>query len=454
MKKSRVLSLIVAALAAPAVGAAPPAPEKVALINARIIPVVGDVIAKGTVLIERGKIAAVGAKIDVPYDARVFDLKGKVVFPGMVVAHTWFGLDVPNEARPVVPHLDVYDAIDPSQAFFEDCLRGGITAVHVIQGNNTVVGGLGRVVRPIGLNVGEMTIDEGRALKISVAPRSGSDRMQQLALLRETFAELDDYLAGVAEKRYEEKRKEEEKEVDVAPAEARKRGREHIRAEDIDEKHANLLRLRYSGQVKVLGEDGPKLFEPLGAFVYCGAAMDVAPAVKIAKDNDFFARLALVIDGDCFKAVDELKAAARPLVLSPELLYRETDPITGKVAETFTPSVLYKAGITFSIVPGWDSSLPEGFLNYQAARLVRHGIPRDEALRAITINPAKAIGLGDRLGSIETGKDGSLVVFSGDPLDFNSTVDFVFIDGILAYERDKDVRLRRLTGSQEDERED
>jgi imidazolonepropionase-like amidohydrolase len=433
--------------------AASPPPEKVALTNVRIIPVVGEVIPKGTVLIERGKIAALGASVDVPYDARVFDLAGKTVFPGMIVAHTWFGLDVSNESRPIVAHLDVYDAIDPSQAFFEDCLRNGVTAVHVMQGNDTVIGALSRVVRPIGLTVSEMTIAEGQRLKVSVAPRSGSDRMLQMALLREAFLELDDYLSGVAEQRYEEKLKEEDRKIDVGPAEARQRGRELIRAEDIDDQHRNLLRLRYGGQVQVAGAAGAKLFGPLGAFIYCAAAMDIAPAVKFAKEHGFFDQTVFVIDSDCHKAVDELKAAARPLVLSAELFHRQTDPLTGKITETFVPKKLYDAGLQFAVVPG-DASLAEGLLNYQAARLTRHGIPRDEALRAITLNPARILGLEERLGSLEVGKDASVVVFSGDPLDFKSVVELVFIDGIPAYDREKDVRLRRLLTTEEGARDD
>jgi imidazolonepropionase-like amidohydrolase len=81
---------------------------------------------------------------------------------------------------------------------------------------------------------------------------------------------------------------------------------------------------------------------------------------------------------------------------------------------------------------------------YQAAQCVRHGVPRAEALRAITLNPARMLGLEQRLGSLEPGKDAHLVVFSGDPLDFNSVVEQVFIDGIPAYERAKDARLQRL----------
>ncbi|HQL55663.1 MAG TPA: amidohydrolase family protein [Phycisphaerae bacterium] len=425
--------------------AQPPAvpPEKVALTGGRIIPVVGSELAKGTILIEQGRIVAVGADVEIPYDARVVNVTGKVVFPGMIDVHTARGLDVANEPRPVTPQLDVGDALDPSQLFFEDCLRLGTTAVHVIPGNNTVIGGVGRVVRPIGLTIAEMTIAAGEFLKISLSPRSGYDRMMQLATLRETFLELDDYLARLAEKRYEDKLKEDDKKLDVGPVEARKRGRELIRAEDVDDQHRNILRL-LGGQVRFGGESGATLYKPLGAYAYCGEAMDVGAAVRLAKENGFFERLVLVLGGECHKAVGELKRAARPVVLPPELTWRETDPLTGEIRETFVPKKLFDAGLLWALVPGPDDSYAERMLTYQAAQCVRHGIPRDEALKAITLNPARMLRLDSRLGSIEVGKDANLVVFSGDPLDFDSVVEQVFIEGIRAYDRGQDVRLKKL----------
>src|SRR5262245_40408844 len=334
--------------------AAPP-PEKIALVGARIIPVVGETLEKGTILIERGKITAIGKEVELPYDARVFDMTGKVLFPGTIDANSFRGVDSANESRPVTPQLDTGDAIDPSQLYFEDMLRLGTTAIHVIPGDNTVIGGVGRVVRPIGMSPAEMTLAEPSFLKISVSPKFGSDRMLQMATLREALAEVEDYLNKLAEKRYEEKLKEDDKQIDVGPAEARKRGRDLIRIEDIDDEHRNLLRL-CGGQVKVLGEAGPTLFKPLGAFITCQAAMDVAPAVKVAKDAGFLDRAVLVLGPECFKAVKELKAAARPVVLSPELVHREADPLTGKITETFVPRKISDAGLLYALLPGPDTS--------------------------------------------------------------------------------------------------
>lgn len=413
------------------VAAAPPA--KLALEGGRIVPVVGEEIAKGTLLIEHGRIAAMGEKVDIPYDAMVVDVTGKVLFPGMVDPHSSRGLDVSNENLPVTPFLDVYDALDPSKLYFEDALRDGITAVHVIVANNCVVGGVSRVVRPIGMTPEEMTFDAPTALKLSVAPKSGFDRMVQMATLRETFLELADYLGDLAEKKYEESLAKEDKKIDVGPEEARKRGAELIRPEDYDDKHRNLVKL-------TRGE--------LPAFVYAERAGDVSRAVQVAKDNGFFERTTFVVGPDCYKAVAELKAAGRPVVLDEELLYREKDPLTGKIRETFVPKVFADAGVRFSLQPSPSGSLAERYLNYQAARCVRQGIPRKKALESITLNPARALGLEARIGSLEVGKMADVVVFTGDPLDFNTWVEEVYIAGIRAYERKSDVRLQQLLGDE------
>lgn len=422
--------IIVFGLAWPA-AAVPPA--KIALQGARIIPVVGDDIAKGTVLIENGKITAIGEKVDIPYDAMVEDVSGKVLFPGMIDAHSPRGLDVPNENLPVTPYLDVYDALDPSRLYFEDALRDGISTIHTIVGHDCVIGGLSRAVRPIGLTPDEMNLHAPVAIKLSVAPKRGWDRMVQMATFRETFLELTDYLDDLAEKKYEESLEKQDKKIDVAPKEATKRGRELIRPEDYDDKHRNLVKL-------TRGE--------LTAFVYCEAPSDVTRAVKLATDHGFDKRMTLVLGPACYKAIDEIKAARCPVVLDPELLYRERDPITGDIRETFVPDVYANARIKFALLPAASQSLAERYLNYQAARCVRAGIAREKALAAITINAARAMDLDDRIGSLEAGKLGDVVVFSGDPLDFDTWVEQVYINGIKAYDRNEDVRLKQLLGEE------
>jgi hypothetical protein len=271
---------------------------------------------------------------------------------------------------------------------------------------------------------------------MSVAPKSDSDRMAQMATFRETFRELDEYLEGLAEKKYEESVEKKGEKIDVGPDEDTKRGRELIQWADYDDAHRNLIRLT-RGQ--------------LGAFIYAELAGDIPRAVELAKAHGFLAKSVLVLGPDCYKAAQEIKQADRPVVLLPPYLYRERDPVTAKIKETFVPQVFADARVPFSLLPDPDSSLAERYLNYQAAVCVRNGISRQKALEAITVNPAKALGLLDRIGSLEPGKVANVTVMSGDPLDFDSWVHRVYIQGIEAYDREKDARLKQLFGEEADE---
>jgi hypothetical protein len=172
--------------------------------------------------------------------------------------------------------------------------------------------------------------------------------------------------------------------------------------------------------------------------------MDVAPAIDLARENGFLDRAVLVVGPTSYKAARAIKLSGRPVILPEDLFHRERDPMTGELEETFLPLAMHRAGIEFSLVPAGGNSMAERYLNYLAAVCVREGVPRQAALEAITLNPARALGMEDMLGSIEPGKIGNIVVFSGDPLDFDSWVEHVFIDGVHAYDRSKDPRLAEV----------
>ena len=282
----------------------------------------------------------------------------------------------------------------------------------------------------------QMTIAADVALKMSITPKSGFDRMMQMATLREAFRKLADDMEQLAEKKYEDSLREKDKPLDVSPDEARKRGKELLTDEDVPRKNRNLLQLT-RGKLPV--------------FVYCRNAMDVAPAVKLAKANGFFDQTVLVLGTECYKAVDELEKAGRPVVLDGNLIHRETDPVTGVEKETFVPKVFDKADLTFALQRRPGASLGERYLWYQAARCVRDGLDRDKALKTITLYPAQMIGLADRLGSLEVGKDANILVLSGDPLDAQTWVERGFIEGVQVYDRDKDIRLKQLLSSPKEE---
>src|SRR5262245_40526039 len=134
------------------------AQERIAVKGGRVLTVAGPPIDNGVVLIRNGKIEAVGTSVTIPSDARVIDATGKVVVPGFIEVHSNRGTDQANETNPNVPFLSVVDAIDPSQDYFEECRRQGITAVAVVPGNSTMFGGQAAVVRTAGGFVDEMIV--------------------------------------------------------------------------------------------------------------------------------------------------------------------------------------------------------------------------------------------------------------------------------------------------------
>jgi len=418
--------------------------DKVALKAGRIITVIDDEITDGVILIENGRITEVGGKdLEIPYDFWVIDASDKVVFPGMVEAHTNEGMsgyiNRTNESLPVVPFTSVFDAIDPSVLYFEDALRDGTTTILISQGNNTVIGGMTRIVRPIGRTVADMTVKADTGLKISFTPMNGQDRLTQMALFRETFRELAEYKRNLAESKYEKDLEEKKETLKVSPDEAAKKGMELLDEADFDFKHLNLERL-------VTGR--------LPAFVSCREPIDVHNAIKIAKENGFLDRTIFVLGNECHKAVDAIKATGRPVVLESRMVYREEDPLTGEETEVFVPLAFYEARIPFAITSNQRDAYGARYLWYQAARLMRNGIPRTEALRAITFTAASMIGVGNRLGAILPGYDATLLVLTGDPLDVGTWVDKVLIEGQVVYEREKDYRLKELLTGKADEDEE
>jgi imidazolonepropionase-like amidohydrolase len=420
--------LISALLFAPALAAA----DSIAIKAGRVIPVVGEELKNVTIVIENGVIKAIGADVTVPVETLVIDAGDKVVFPALVEAQTQGGLDQPNETVNVTPFVNVYDALDPVSFYFEDAQREGIATLLVIPGNFCVIGGMGRIVRPQGLTVEDMTVDPIGGLKLATTPKLGMNRMTHMAEMRKAFLEMDRAMEDLAEKKYADKKKEEsgKDEVHYDPAVARKEGRALITDADIDDRFRNLYFLTQGR---------------LPAYIYCGEPQDVQPAIQLAKDRGFLARTTFVLGASCWKAKDELKAAGRPVILSPELVHKEVDPITLEEKETFVPGVFASAQIPFALLRTNEVDMGRSHLWYQAAFAVKQGLDRATALKAITLVPAQILGLGEKLGSIEVGKTGNLVVLTGDPLSVTTWVDEMILEGRVVYERAKDKRLKKLT---------
>jgi imidazolonepropionase-like amidohydrolase len=382
-----------AALALLALGAAPE-DGTVAIKGARVITVSGPELESATILVRGGKIEAVGKDLEIPWDARVIDGAKKVVIPGYIEAHTSRGTDRPNERIASVPFVSTFDSINPVDPFYEDALRQGITTLCVMPGNDTMIGGQGCVLRPVGVTTESMMVVKNVALKISLRPRPGVSRMAHLAALRK---ELNDA-------------------VDLQKD---RKGEPDPRREPMSKLLKGLL----------------------PAYVYCPSASDVHRAIDLAETYKF--KMKLVLGRDGWKAAGEIAKKGYEVVLDPDLEYWETDEERHDEVRRFGGEALAKAGVKFAFQ---TDAMPYGttYLWFQAATAVKNGLSRAEAIRAATLAPAEILGLGARIGSIEKGKDANLVVLTGDPLDAQAWVDTVLIEGKVVYERAKDEKLKRV----------
>lgn len=411
MKLERMLVAFAAALIIlPALSA-----QDLLVRGGKVITVSGAEHEAGAILIRGGKIVEVAETIEAPEGVPVLEALGRVVMPGFVVAQTSNGLDRPNEVVDVVPYVSVKDALDPSRTFFEDSLRDGHLTLCVMPGERTVVGGTGLVVHPRGLTVEQMTVLPDAGMKLSLIPRAGN-RAVQLSRLRAAIAD-----ALRHKKERELARDEELKASGSATLDLERLG--------ADDRRTPLLRM-------LAGE--------IPAYIACGTAADVMHAIKLAKEHSLDARL--VVGPGTWKAAEMMAASKFPVILGPDIEVRDTDPETGKRMTRNVAKILHDAGVKFAITnrPG---SLGNRYQWYQAARLVRAGLSRQDALAAVTLNGARAIGLGDRKGSLEKGKDGDLLVLTADPLSGRAWVDQAVVGGRIVYERSEDPRLADLIGT-------
>ncbi|MEQ8764248.1 MAG: amidohydrolase family protein [Planctomycetota bacterium] len=386
------------------------AQESIAIRGGRVITMAGPVLENGTVLIRDGKIAAVGTDVKVPVEARVIDANGKVVMPGFVEAHSSEGMTRSNETNPVVPYLSVLDTVDPMRSYFEDARRNGTTTVAVVPANRTMIGGQAAILKTGPDFVDAMILRREAGIKISFEPQGNASRMGHLAALRKELAD--------AKKAASEKPKEGE-EAPQSPTDAA---------------------LEAAMKKLVQGE--------MPVFLYCDTAMDVAPALKLTEEYGF--RPILVLGRDCYKAADQIAKAGLTVVLDPNLVFWETDERTGEDRKIVVTEVFEKAGVpfTFQVDSGASTNLGANYLWYQAATAVKYGLPREKALEALTILPARLLGVDRYVGSLEVGKEGDVIVLTGDPLEVQTWVETTICRGEVVYERANDAQLQRLLGGQ------
>ncbi len=189
----------------------------------------------------------------------------------------------------------------------------------------------------------------------------------------------------------------------------------------------------------------------LPAIIYCEKAMDVGQAMRLIKEYNLTAKL--VLGRECYKAAEQVAKLGLPVVLDSDLVFWEEDPRTKQETKIIVPKFFLDQNVKFVFQVGrsGNSTLGNNYLWYQAATAVKYGMPEQEALEALTTTPAKLHNIDKFVGTIEAGKDGDLVILSGDPLKIDTWVEKTIVNGEVVYDKTEDKQLERLlTGEDSD----
>ena len=353
----------------------------------------------GDFKIDKGVFTEVGKNLTANEGEDVQDLNGLYVFPGLVESHCHLGMeetairfegdDVNEITDPITPNMRGIDGCNPMDETIESALKGGVTTVAAGPGSANVLGGTFFAYKTKGNCIDEMTIQNPIAMKAAFGEnpkrcyqgKKIDTRMQISALLRETLEKTKEYLA----------KKEAGKDVAY------------------DQKLEAMI---------------PVVKRELPLKCHAHRADDILTAIRIAKEENIKITLDHVTDARCI--LPQIKESGFPCICGPALTHKSKFELANMSFET--PNELYKAGILFSIIT--DSPvIPQQYLSLSAALAAKAGLPEYEAIKAITINPAKILGLDNRVGSIKVGKDADFVICTKNILDTQNEIQSVYVDG-------------------------
>lgn len=376
--------------------------------NGHIKTMAGQDLENGCILIDdAGKIVSVSAEIDVPAGAQILDAGGRLVTPGCVEAHCHIGLD--NEGMgwegrdyneivdPLTPQMRAIDSINPQDEAFSLALQGGVTTACTGPGSANVVGGTFVAIKLAGKRVDKMIVKEPLAMKCAFGEnpkrcygqgmkKSPTTRMATAALLRELL--------------FKSKRYYEDKQAGKNPA----------------------FDMKLEAMIPVITGD-----IPLKAHAH--RADDILTSIRIAKE--FGVKLTLDHCTDGSLIADELAEEGLPAFVGPSLGNKSKIELQNK--SFTTPAELSAAGVPISIITD-APVIPLQYLPMCAGLAVNAGLGMDDAWRAITINPATYTGIGDRVGSLEPGKDADVVIWTADPLTTIGGAAYItIVDGKIVY---------------------
>ena len=377
--------------------------------NGHVKTMAGPDLEKGCVLInDEGKIEKVAEKIAAPKGAEVIDAEGRLVTPGCVEAHChigldntamrWEGMDYNEIVEPVTPQLRAIDSINPLDEAFPLAIQGGVTTAVTGPGSANVVGGTFTAIKLVGKRVDKMIVKDPVAMKVAFGEnpkgcygqkgKSPMTRMAVVALLRELLFKTQRYMKDKA-----------------------------------DGKNPP-FDMKLEAMIPVL--EG-KI--PLKAHAH--RADDILTSIRIAKE--FGVKITLDHCTEGHLIADELAEENYPAFVGPTFGAKSKIELLNKCFDT--PRVLNEKGLTISIITD-APVIPLQYLPMCAGLAVNAGLKEEEAWKAITINSANSTGIGDRVGSLEAGKDGDVVVWTADPMhELGAQAYVTVVDGKVVYKQ-------------------
>jgi imidazolonepropionase-like amidohydrolase len=390
-----------------------------AIVGGRVVPIEAEPVDVGTVLVQDGRITAVGADVAVPAGAKVVDASGTWVLPGLIDAHThlgvheegdgWAGHDMNEMTDPNTAHVRAIDAINPADTGFRDAIASGVLAVNVQPGSGNPIGGLTVAIKTHGSSGPE-----------GIGP-GGKSRTVDAMVLRQPSG-LKSALGENPKRVYGDQHKMPMSRLGTAAVirEAFVKAEHYLRRED-DPQRERDLRLEALGRV---------LRKEIPWRQHSHRADDIATGLRIAAEFGYD----LVIDHgtEAHLIADLIAARGVPVVIGPVMGSRAKVEL--RHVSLANPGILAAAGVEIAITTD-HPFLPIQHLIHQVAFCVKEGLDRETALRSVTLTPARILGIADRVGSLAPGKDADLCLWSGDPLDPMSRVEKAFVDGVEVFSR-------------------
>lgn len=406
MKRLIAVSLSLASL----LTMTPVCQAQVAVRGKKVYTMSGEAIKNGTVVVREGKIAAVGAQADVLVPEGFKVLEAEVVTPGLIDAHATVGFsgilnsehdqDQLERSSPIQPELRAIDAYNAQEELIAWVRSFGVTTVHAGHAPGELISGQTLIAKTHGRTIAEAVIVDAKAIAATIGTaaqktgtKSPGTRGKTIAMLR---AEL------IKAREYQEK----------------------IRRAAAAEKPEPVARdLRLETLVKVLAGDQPLM-------ITADRAQDITSALRLAKEFE----IKIWLDGACeaYLLIDEIKAAGVPVIIHPTMqrAIAEHENLSFETA-----SKLVAAGIPVALQSGFEAYVPKTrVVLFEAALAAANGLTFEQALRTVTLDAAKILGIDARVGSLEVGKDGDIALYDGDPFEYTTHCTGCVINGQVASE--------------------